>query len=124
PLVTRHRAHDRIAAGGGCARGGRPAAAVDATGRRSGGGVTDRRALVARYRDRIRREVLEQPAGPVDPRAALATRTRELLRGEALLITPAEVDRVVEAVLDDALGAGPRSEERRVGRGGRGVGAA
>jgi pilus assembly protein CpaF len=69
--------------------------------------VTDRRALVARYRDRIRREVLEQPASPVDPRAALATRTRELLRGESLLITPAEVDRVVEAVLDDALGAGP-----------------
>ena len=51
--------------------------------------------------------MLEQPAGPVDPRAALATRTRELLRGESLLIRRREVDRVVEAVLDDALGAGP-----------------
>jgi pilus assembly protein CpaF len=69
--------------------------------------MTDRRGLVARYRDRIRQEVLEQPAGPVDPRTALATRTRELLRAESLLISPAEVDRVVEAVLDDALGAGP-----------------
>ncbi|MDX6546945.1 MAG: pilus assembly protein CpaF [Gaiellales bacterium] len=69
--------------------------------------MTDRRALVARYRDRIRQEVLERPVGPVDPRAALAARTRELLRGESLLITPGEVDRVVEAVLDDALGAGP-----------------
>jgi pilus assembly protein CpaF len=69
--------------------------------------VTDRRALVARYRDRIRQEVLERPVGPVDPRTALAARTRELLRAESLMISPAEVDRVVEAVLDDALGAGP-----------------
>jgi pilus assembly protein CpaF len=69
--------------------------------------MIDRRALVARYRDRIRQEVLGQPVSPADPRAALATRTRELLRDESLLISPAEADRVVEAVLDDALGAGP-----------------
>ena len=68
--------------------------------------MNDRAALIARYRDRVRREVLQGGAGGADPRAALAARTRELLRGE-MLIAPGEVDRLVEAMLDDALGAGP-----------------
>jgi pilus assembly protein CpaF len=66
--------------------------------------VTDPAPLVARYRDRVRREVLEHGAAG-DPRAALTARARELLRAEVL--PPGEVDRVVEAMLDDALGAGP-----------------
>jgi pilus assembly protein CpaF len=68
--------------------------------------VNDRAGLIARYRDRVRREVLQGGSGGADPRAALAARTRELLRGE-MLIAPGEVDRLVEAMLDDALGAGP-----------------
>ena len=68
--------------------------------------MNDRAALIARYRDRVRREVLQGGAGGADPRVALAARTRELLRGE-MLIAPGEVDRLVEAMLDDALGAGP-----------------
>jgi pilus assembly protein CpaF len=68
--------------------------------------VNDRAGLIAQYRDRVRREVLQGGAGGADPRAALAARTRELLRGE-MLIAPGEVDRLVEAMLDDALGAGP-----------------
>jgi pilus assembly protein CpaF len=68
--------------------------------------VNDRAALIAQYRDRVRREVLQGGAGGADPRAALAARTRDLLRGE-MLIAPGEVDRLVEAMLDDALGAGP-----------------
>ncbi|HET6849084.1 MAG TPA: CpaF family protein [Gaiellales bacterium] len=67
--------------------------------------MTDLAPLIARYRDRVRREVVEQGAGGGDPRAALAARARDLLRGE--LLAAAEVDRVVEAMLDDALGAGP-----------------
>ena len=67
--------------------------------------MTDRAALIARYRDRVRREVLDGSAGG-DPRAAVAARTRELLRHE-LSLAPGEVDRLVEAMLDDALGAGP-----------------
>jgi pilus assembly protein CpaF len=68
--------------------------------------VNDGAGLIAQYRDRVRREVLQGGAGGADPRAALAARTRELLRGE-MLIAPGEVDRLVEAMLDDALGAGP-----------------
>jgi pilus assembly protein CpaF len=66
--------------------------------------VTDPAPLVARYRDRVRREVLEHGTAG-DPRVALTARARELLRAEVL--PPGEVDRVVEAMLDDALGAGP-----------------
>jgi pilus assembly protein CpaF len=67
--------------------------------------MTDIAPLVSRYRDRVRREVVEQGAGGGDPRAALAARARELLRGE--LLAAGDVDRAVEAMLDDALGAGP-----------------
>ena len=67
--------------------------------------MNDAAGLIARYRDRVRREVLEQGAAGADPRAALAARTRALLRGE-LALQPGELDRVVEAMLDDALGAG------------------
>jgi pilus assembly protein CpaF len=67
--------------------------------------MTDLAPLVSRYRDRVRREVVEQGAGGGDPRAALAARARELLRGE--LLAAGDVDRAVEAMLDDALGAGP-----------------
>ncbi|HEY0388695.1 MAG TPA: ATPase, T2SS/T4P/T4SS family [Gaiellales bacterium] len=66
--------------------------------------MTDPAPLVARYRDRVRREVLEHGTAG-DPRVALTARARELLRAEVL--PPGEVDRVVEAMLDDALGAGP-----------------
>ncbi len=66
--------------------------------------MTDAAQLVARYRDRVRREVLEHGAA-ADPRPALTVRARELLRAE--LLSPGEVERVVEAMLDDALGAGP-----------------
>jgi pilus assembly protein CpaF len=68
--------------------------------------VTDPAGLVARYRDRIRREVLEHGVTGSDPRAALAARTRALLRSEVAL-PPGDLDRLVEAMLDDALGAGP-----------------
>jgi pilus assembly protein CpaF len=68
--------------------------------------VTDPAGLVARYRDRVRREVLEHGATGSDPRAALAARTRALLRSEGAL-PPGDLDRLVEAMLDDALGAGP-----------------
>jgi pilus assembly protein CpaF len=68
--------------------------------------VTDPGGLVARYRDRIRREVLEHGVTGADPRAALAARTRALLRSEVAL-PPGDLDRLVEAMLDDALGAGP-----------------
>ena len=68
--------------------------------------MTDRAALVARYRDRVRRQVLEHGSSGGDPRAAVAARTRDLLRLE-LSLSPAEIDRLVEAMLDDALGAGP-----------------
>jgi pilus assembly protein CpaF len=67
--------------------------------------MSDLAPLISRYRDRIRREVVEQGAGGADPRSALAARARELLRGE--LLPAAQVDRLVEALLDDALGAGP-----------------
>jgi len=67
--------------------------------------MTELAPLISRYRDRIRREVVEQGAGGTDPHAALAARARELLRGE--LLSASEVDRLVEALLDDALGAGP-----------------
>lgn len=67
--------------------------------------MTDVGPLVSRYRDRVRREVVEQGAASGDPRTALAARARELLRGEMLPAT--ELDRLVEAMLDDALGAGP-----------------
>ena len=67
--------------------------------------MTEPASLVSRYRDRIRREVVEQGASGVDARAALAARARELLRGE--LLPAVEVERIVEAMLDDALGAGP-----------------
>jgi pilus assembly protein CpaF len=63
-------------------------------------------ALIARYRDRVRRQVLEHGSSGADPRAAVAARTRELLRHE-LSLAPADVDRLVDAMLDDALGAGP-----------------
>jgi pilus assembly protein CpaF len=68
--------------------------------------MTETAVLVARYRHRIRQEVLRHGDGLGDPRAALAARTRELLRSEAGL-SPAEIDRLVDAMLDDALGAGP-----------------
>ena len=67
--------------------------------------MTDVGLLIARYRDRVRREVVEQGAAPGDPRTALAARARELLRGE--LLHASELDMLVEAMLDDALGAGP-----------------
>ena len=58
--------------------------------------MTDRAALVARYRDRVRRQVLEHGSSGSDPRAAVAARTRDLLRLE-LSLSPAEIDRLVEA---------------------------
>jgi pilus assembly protein CpaF len=67
--------------------------------------MTDLAPLISRYRDRVRREVVEQGAAGRDPRAALAARARELLRGE--LLPAGELDRLVDAMLDDALGAGP-----------------
>ncbi len=67
--------------------------------------MTDASRLISRYRDRVRREVLEHGAAPGDPRTALAARARELLRGE--LLPAGDIDRVVDALLDDALGAGP-----------------
>jgi pilus assembly protein CpaF len=66
--------------------------------------MTDAVQLVARYRDRVRREVLQHGTA-ADPRPALTVRARELLRAE--LLSPGDVERVVEAMLDDALGAGP-----------------
>ena len=42
--------------------------------------MTETAVLVARYRHRIRQEVLRHGDGLGDPRAALAARTRELLR--------------------------------------------
>src|SRR5215831_13061841 len=67
--------------------------------------MTDLASLISRYRDRVRREVVEQGSAPGDPRTALAARARELLRGE--LLSGSELERLVEAMLDDALGAGP-----------------
>jgi len=55
--------------------------------------VTDAAGLVARYRDRVRREVLEHGVTGSDPRAALAARTRALLRSEVAL-PPGDLDRL------------------------------
>jgi pilus assembly protein CpaF len=68
--------------------------------------MIDTAPLVARLRHRVRLEVLERPATG-DPRPGIAARARELLRHEAPLLGPADVERVVDAVLDDALGLGP-----------------
>ncbi|MDX6534086.1 MAG: pilus assembly protein CpaF, partial [Gaiellales bacterium] len=68
--------------------------------------MIDTAPLVARLRHRVRLDVLERPATG-DPRPGIAARARELLRNEAPLLGPADVERVVDAVLDDALGLGP-----------------
>ena len=85
-------------------RGGPHPAAGELLG--GAGRVTDPAGLVARYRDRIRREVLEHGPPARDPRAALAARTRALLRSE-VAAAAGDLDRLVEAMLDDALGVGP-----------------
>jgi pilus assembly protein CpaF len=70
-------------------------------------GVSDPIAdLAAGYRDRLRRELRERPAGG-DLRAAAERAAWDLVRGDRLLLDPADAGRLVAGVVDDTIGMGP-----------------
>ena len=62
--------------------------------------------LAAAYRDRLRRELRERPAGG-DLRAAAERAAWSLVRADRLLIDPADAARLVAGVVDDTIGIGP-----------------
>jgi pilus assembly protein CpaF len=70
-------------------------------------GVSDPIAdLAAGYRDRLRRELRERPAAG-DLRAAAERAAWDLVRGDRLLLDPADAGRLVAGVVDDTIGMGP-----------------
>ncbi len=62
--------------------------------------------LAAGYRDRLRRELRERPAGG-DLRAAAERAAWSLVRADRLLLDPADAARLVAGVVDDTIGIGP-----------------
>ena len=62
--------------------------------------------LAAGYRDRLRRELRERPAAG-DLRAAAERAAWDLVRGDRLLLDPADAGRLVAGVVDDTIGMGP-----------------
>jgi pilus assembly protein CpaF len=66
-------------------------------------------ALVQRYRIRLRAEMSVVPPG-ADTRALrqlVADRVRELIVGDRVVLPAADVERLVQEVVDDAIGLGP-----------------
>jgi pilus assembly protein CpaF len=62
--------------------------------------------IAAGYRDRLRRELLDRPARG-DLRAAAERAAWELVRGDKLVLDPADARRLVATVVDDTVGLGP-----------------
>jgi pilus assembly protein CpaF len=63
--------------------------------------------LIAGYRDRVRERILRRPGSPLELRLAVEAATLELVRQDRLPLAPGELDRLVQAVVDDAVGLGP-----------------
>jgi pilus assembly protein CpaF len=71
--------------------------------------VTGLDAMARRYRVRIREEFAAVPADADQPalRRIVADRLRELLARDRVVLPVSDVDRLVEEVVDDAVGLGP-----------------
>jgi pilus assembly protein CpaF len=66
-------------------------------------------ALARRYRIRVREEMIVVPSGADarDLRAIVADRLRELLARDRVVLPALDLERLVEEVVDDAVGLGP-----------------
>jgi pilus assembly protein CpaF len=69
--------------------------------------VTDLSALVSRYRGPVRDEVLRRGAGHGGLRRAVEAATVELVRGDRLPLHAGDLERLVGALVAEALGLGP-----------------
>src|SRR6185503_18953577 len=73
----------------------------------AGIGMSDLAPLIAGYRDRVRERILRRPGSPLELRLAVEAATLELVRHDRLPLAPGELDQLVQAVVDDAVGLGP-----------------
>jgi pilus assembly protein CpaF len=69
--------------------------------------MSDLGPLIAGYRDRVRERILRRPGSPLELRLAVEAATLELVRQDRLPLAPGELDQLVQAVVDDAVGLGP-----------------
>ncbi len=69
--------------------------------------MSDLAPLIAGYRDRVRERILRRPGSPLELRLAVEAATLELVRHDRLPLAPGELDQLVQAVVDDAVGLGP-----------------
>ena len=63
--------------------------------------------LVARYRERVREELLRRPWLDGDLRGAVEAVALDLIRRDRLPLAPGELERLVAGVADEAAGVGP-----------------